>query len=188
MVFSIGRVAKQFGGAINRGAHALGKGLDKAAHTVGDIAAKYAPKAANIANKTADFLESEIGSKVTDTAATVAENVGIPGGGAIGKGLRNAGRAARAAAGALSNTNVAAKIANSNIGTLGKRVRDAGASASSAITNAGSAAERRLSSSTNAFLSNAAGGGSMNVPGRGGIGVQIGRAAKRLATGLSMPR
>jgi len=185
MVLSLGRVAKQFGGAINRGAHALGKGVDKAAHHVANVAAKYVPKVASLASGAADFLESDVGRKVTDTAATVAENVGIPGGGAIARGIRGAAGTARAAAGALSNTNIAAKIGNSS---LGKRVRSAGASVSSAITNAGSAAERRLSSSTNAFLSNAAGGGSMNVPARGGVGISVGRAAKRLATGLAMPR
>lgn len=186
MVFSIGRVAKNIGGAINRGAQALGKGIDKAAHHVANTASKYAPQLQKAASSAADFLESDLGQGITDTASSLAEGV-LPGaiGKTVGKGIRGASGVARAAAGALSNTDVIGKVANQN---LGKRVRSAGASVSSAITGAGSAAERRLSSATNAFLSNAAGGGRSNVPGRGGMGVDIGRAAKRLATGLSMPR
>lgn len=186
MVLSIGRVAKSIGGAINRGAHAVGRGIDKAAHHIANTAAQYAPQLQKAASTAADFLESDTGRGLTDTASSLAEGV-LPGaiGKTVGKGIRGAAGVARAAAGALSKTDVVGKIANQN---LGKRIRGAGASVSSAITGAGSAAERRLSSATNAFMSNAAGGGRANVPGRGGVGVDIGRAAKRLATGLSMPR
>jgi len=194
MVFSVGRVARGLGNAINRGARSVGRGIDKAAHFVGEAGSSVAGAARKGLDAVDSALNSNVGRAITDGAASLAENSGVPLGGVIGRGIRGSGGVVKGARKLVDGlANVSSGIASGGR-ALGKRVRDTGGIVGTAVNQGGQRAEQFLNQSRSTFNSASQdvrrslglkAGGGKNTPSLGGMGMNLGRAAKRLSTGLS---
>ena len=194
MVFSVGRVARGLGNAINRGARSVGRGIDKAAHFVGEAGSSIASAAGRGLDAVDSALNSNVGRAITDGAATLTENSGVPLGGVVGRGIRGASGVVKGARKLVDGlANVSSGIASGG-SALGKRVRDTGGLVGTAVNQGGQRAEQFLNQSRQSYnratqqISGSLGltaGGGKNTPSRGGFGMNLGRAAKRLSTGLS---